>query len=90
MEYMGSFRITENGQAMFGLVRGGAYLVTVTEEKSDEPIVMTAGRFYTVVKGDTLSAIAAKYRLPLARLVALNPEIRDINKLKIGQRIRLK
>lgn len=31
MDYRGSFRITENGQAMFGISKGGEYLVTVTE-----------------------------------------------------------
>ena len=33
---MGSFRITENGQAMFGLREGGSLLVTVTDRKPEE------------------------------------------------------
>lgn len=31
LEYCGSFKITENGQAMTGLIRGGSYFIAVTD-----------------------------------------------------------
>lgn len=36
LEYMSSFKITDNGQAMFAISRGADYLVTVTDQKADE------------------------------------------------------
>ncbi len=47
-------------------------------------------RYYVVKSGDTLSAIAAKYDLPLYRLVELNRAIRREKLLQPGQRIRLR
>jgi LysM repeat protein len=48
----------------------------------------TAGRTYTVQAGDTLSAIAAKTGVALARIQALNPQA-DTHSLQTGQRIKL-
>lgn len=47
-------------------------------------------RYYVVKSGDTLSAIAAKYDLPLYRLFELNRAIRREKLLQPGQRIRLR
>lgn len=43
---------------------------------------------YTVKKGDTLSAIAAKYKTTVAKLVSLNG-IKDANKIYVGQKIKI-
>ena len=40
---------------------------------------------YTVVKGDTLSAIARKYSTTVNAIVKLNPSIKDPNKIYVGQ-----
>jgi peptidoglycan DL-endopeptidase LytE len=45
-------------------------------------------RVYTVQPGDTLSGIAAKTRVPVATLQALNPGV-DPNALQTGQQLRL-
>lgn len=45
--------------------------------------------YYTVVKGDTLSAIARKYGTTVNKLVELN-KIKDPNKINIGQVIKIK
>ena len=42
-----------------------------------------------MVSGDTLYAIARKYALSLTELVALNPQIRNINLIYPGDRIRV-
>ena len=44
---------------------------------------------YYVKKGDTLSGIAKANGLSLAKLVSYNPQIRDINKIKVGDKIYL-
>jgi len=44
---------------------------------------------YYVKKGDTLSGIAKANGLSLAKLVSYNPQIRDINKLSVGDKIYL-
>ena len=86
-ELCGSFRITENGQAMFALVCGGEYRTSVTIEAVKE----TAGLHdsgYKVKAGDTLTKIAAKHRISLAELIRKNPQIKDNNKIRLGQTIR--
>jgi LysM repeat protein len=47
-----------------------------------------AARTYTVQPGDTLSAIAAKTGVALARIEALNPQA-DTQSLQTGQKIKL-
>ena len=47
-------------------------------------------QWHTVVRGDTLWALAARYGVGLDRLVALNPAIRNPNLIYVGQRVRIK
>ena len=42
-------------------------------------------RFYYTQRGDTLSAIAAKFDVTLARLIAANPQIKDPNHITLGE-----
>lgn len=49
-----------------------------------------APRFYTVRSGDTLSAIAAKTKVPLSELTGLNPSLSPPYSLHTGQRLRLR
>ncbi len=46
--------------------------------------------WHTVVSGDTASAIALHYGIKLARLKELNPSIANLDRLSLGQRIRVK
>ena len=55
----------------------------VVEEK--QPTQKT----YFVKRGDTLSSIAYANGMSLAKLVSLNPQIKDINKINVGQVIYL-
>lgn len=86
-EFCGSFRITENGQAMFALICGGEYRTSVTIEAVKETVGLH-GIGYEVKAGDTLTKIAAKHRISLAELIRKNPQIKDINKIRPGQTIR--
>ncbi|MFC1541134.1 LysM peptidoglycan-binding domain-containing protein [Candidatus Latescibacterota bacterium] len=42
-----------------------------------------------VQRGDTFSGIADRYRISMSRLRAANPQITNINRLRVGQRINL-
>jgi LysM repeat protein len=55
----------------------------VTPEPSPTPII------YVVVAGDMLSAIAKKYGLTLAELLQANPQIKDPNRILVGDRITI-
>ena len=46
-------------------------------------------KVYYVKSGDTLSSIAQANGMSLAKLVSYNPQIRDINKIAVGQKIYL-
>ena len=95
MEYLGSSKLNEKGQAVFGIHGGAEYIVTVSKSVPNEAVIngINGGDgtgFYTVVSGDTMSRIAVRNGMRLQQLVALNPEITDINKIRPGQRIRLR
>lgn len=79
--YMGSFRITDKGQAMFCIKKGADYLITVTAARPNDS--------YTVVKGDTLSRIAFRYGISLKNLLEANPQIVNKNKIWVGDKIVL-
>lgn len=49
-----------------------------------------AKKFYTVKNGDTLSGIAKTQKSTVAKLMKLNPEIKDADKISTGQKIRIK
>jgi len=49
----------------------------------------TKKRYYTVKRGDTLSHIAQRYKTSVNKLVRLN-NIKDANKIYVGQKLRVK
>lgn len=51
------------------------------------PVTSAAGGTYEVKRGDTLSKIAAANNMTLKQLLALNPQIKDANKIAAGQKI---
>lgn len=60
--------------------------VTVTPPPTPPPVA--PGR-YVVQRGDTLSAIARRFGVTLAALIAANPQIRDPNLIFPGQIINI-
>lgn len=42
---------------------------------------------YVVRPGDTMAEIASRFRIPLATLIQLNPDIDNINEIYVGQQI---
>lgn len=57
------------------------------EVKPDEPTQTYIE--YTIKKGDTLGAIAKKYGVTVDAILALNPSIKDPNKIYVGQVIKI-
>ena len=49
----------------------------------------TQPRWHTVARGDTLWALAGRYGLSLAELVALNPQIKNPNLIRVGEEVRV-
>jgi tyrosinase len=47
------------------------------------------GQTYVVVRGDTLRSIAARFGTTVDEILKLNPDIKDANKIVVGQRIVL-
>ena len=88
LEYCGTFPVTRNGQSMFALKRGGDYVVTVTATQPRETVYFTSGD-YMVKAGDTFSAIAARNNMSLAELKARNPQVKDLHKIRVGQKLNL-
>lgn len=79
--YLSSFQIIEEGQAMFCISGGADYLVTVTATQPNNG--------YIVARGDTLSRIAGRYGLRVKDILAVNPQIGNKNKIRVGQKINL-
>lgn len=45
--------------------------------------------FYTVLQGDSLWNISAKFNISIENLLALNSNIKNLNMLSVGQKVRL-
>ncbi len=71
----GTFIVNADGQAMFGLTEGGQYVAVVTENPAT----------YMVAAGDTFGRIARKFNMTTEALKAVNPDVKNINKIRIGQ-----
>lgn len=46
--------------------------------------------YHRVVKGDTLWDLALRYGLSLAELIALNPQIKNPNLIRVGEEVRVR
>jgi len=90
LDYQGSFRITESGQALFGLNHFSTYLVTVSETRPNESVAaqsISKPGSYTIAAGDTLSKIALRYATTVAELMSKNSNITDAGKIYAGDTI---
>ena len=65
-------------------IQYGASETTTSEPKTESAV------YYTVQKGDNMTKIAQKYGTTLDALKKLNPSIKNINLIYVGQKIRVK
>ena len=49
----------------------------------------TASSYYTVKRGDTLWGIANTYGVTLTALLNVNPQIKNPNRIAVGERVTL-
>jgi LysM repeat protein len=61
--------------------------VTAEPEPTEPPA--PTPQVHVVVKGETMSKIAKKYGLTVEELLAANPQIKNPNKIKIGDEITI-
>lgn len=66
---------------MFCISGGADYLVTVTTTQPNNG--------YIVARGDTLSRIAGRYGIRVQDILAVNPQIGNKNRIRVGQKINL-
>ena len=85
--------LRKGGYAAAGVTTGGialdALLDKVLKDKGTTPPVKTKSSSVTIKKGDTLSQIAKANGTTLKALKEANPQIKDLNKIRIGQKINL-
>ncbi|GAB6933805.1 CAP domain-containing protein [Calditerricola satsumensis] len=62
---------------------GSSHVVQKLAPLSGKPAVVP----YTVKRGDTLYRIALAYRIPLAKLIAANPQLQNPNLIYVGQTV---
>lgn len=62
---------------------------TAAPEPPKKPTYEGSVIVYTVVKGDTLTKIAKNYGLSVKQICEWNPDIKDPNKIYVGQKIKL-
>jgi membrane-bound lytic murein transglycosylase D len=74
------------GQRLQLLTGPGGTTQTQTQQQTPPPPVK---KYYNVRSGDTFSKIAQRHGLSQAQLSKLNPGV-NINKLTVGQRLRVK
>ncbi len=61
-------------------------LIHLQAKKTRAPKATT----YTVKSGDTFSGIAARHDMSTAQLAKLNPQVKNLNQISVGQRLRIK
>ena len=63
-----------------------------TNSVGGRPEAVGAGgaAWHRVVKGDTLWALAKTYGLSLTEIIALNPQIKNPNLIRVGEKVRVK
>ena len=85
--------LRKGGYAAAGVTTGGialnSLLKEVLKDKGTAPPVKTKSSSVTIKKGDTLSQIAKANGTTLKALKESNPNIKDLNKIRIGQKINL-
>lgn len=87
VDFDGTRRSHKGGVRNGKWISHGKMTQWLSYEVKEEP--KTVSNVYYVKKGDTLSGIAKKNGMSLAKLVSYNPQIKDINKINIGDKIYL-
>ena len=82
-------RMPKRSAVAAGAVAGAAATSLGDGEKKNGSVQGAKGSSYTIKKGDTLSAIARDSGVRLSELRDANPQIKDLNKIMPGQKIKV-
>ena len=69
---------------------GPLYLLSIYGDSTSSDTNTAGGSNYIVQANDTMSKIARKYGMTLTELVKMNPQIKNINRIRVGQIIKVK
>lgn len=61
--------------------------IVVYARVNPDPVNDGTKKIYTVAKGDTMAKIASKHNLTLSQLQALNPQIKNISRIYVGDKL---
>ncbi len=75
---------------MTNIPKNAAELTAEEAELANGGAPRKSAQYYVVRKGDTLTMIAHRFGTTVQRLLSLNPQIVDPEKLFAGDRIRVK
>jgi len=67
--------------------RAGAVNSYVASTVTSDDLIRKSGYTYKVRRGDTFGKIASRHKLSIRQLAAANPSVRNVRKIKRGQRI---
>jgi LysM repeat protein len=80
-----------NGDDRKKRLTAAGYSYSAVQAKVNELTAASSAVYYTVQRGDTLSAIARKYGTTIGAIQKLNPTlIRNVNQIQVGWKIRVK
>ena len=83
-------RSTNEGFARSAVAAFASQLDPTLDELGDIKTAVSEAVYHRVVKGDTLWALAGQYGLSLAELIALNPQIKNPNLIRVGEEVRVR
>lgn len=82
-----------NGMSLAKLVSYNPQIKDINKISIGQKVYLssnTSEEYYTVKKGDTLGGIARQFNISLNKLLGLNPDIKNVNLIHIGDKIRVK
>ena len=79
-----------NGEDRKKRLKAAGYDYAAVQARVNEMLKPAAKQYYTVKRGDTLSAIARNYGMNLSAIIKLNPQIKNPNLIYVGDKIRIK
>jgi len=85
-----SFEFWEDDSWYTGVATKLTSAGTSADNTADGLTAGAAKAYHLVVKGDTLWAIARTYGVSLDELIALNPQIKNPNLIRVGEEVRVR
>lgn len=79
-----------NGVIRTARLKAAGYNPSSVQNEVNKLLSGSSTQYYTVRSGDTMGAIASRYGVSLATLAKLNPSIKNLNRISVNQKVRVK